>query len=184
MDRTSCTIRQTVLTDAAALVRFRAQIVRQTEFMLKGAEDPQGSLLEQAQWVERFAAHPTSMQCCAVTAHGVIVGLGSITGGEFLRNRHVGTLSVGVLQSHWRRGLGQALVQTCLDWARVNRLMIKLNLQVHASNGSARQLYAKLGFEVEGILRREAKLGNNYDDLIAMGLWLRRRHECAGSAQG
>ena len=48
----------------------------------------------------------------------------------------------------------------------------KVELEVYASNRSAKALYEKLGFEVEGIRKRARKLDGAYEDVILMGLLL------------
>ncbi|HEY3187538.1 MAG TPA: GNAT family N-acetyltransferase, partial [Solirubrobacteraceae bacterium] len=73
----------------------------------------------------------------------------------------------------WRgRGVGTALMQTCVDWAREHGVH-KLSLQVWPHNDAALRLYEKFGFEREGLLRRHYRRQNGEDwDAIVMGLLL------------
>jgi ribosomal protein S18 acetylase RimI-like enzyme len=53
-----------------------------------------------------------------------------------------------VLRSHWKRGIGQALIREAE--ARLQKLgCSKINLQVVASNASVVGFYRRLGYEVE-----------------------------------
>jgi RimJ/RimL family protein N-acetyltransferase len=73
----------------------------------------------------------------------------------------------------WRgRGVGTALVQHCVDWAREQGVH-KLALQVWPHNDAARHLYEKFGFEQEGVLRSHYRRQNGeLWDAIVMGLLL------------
>jgi RimJ/RimL family protein N-acetyltransferase len=73
----------------------------------------------------------------------------------------------------WRgRGVGTALMQSCVDWAR-ERGIHKLALQVWPHNEAAIRLYEKFGFEREGVLRAHYRRQNGeLWDAVVMGLLL------------
>lgn len=73
----------------------------------------------------------------------------------------------------WRgRGVGTALMQSCVDWAR-ERGVHKLALQVWPHNDAAIRLYEKFGFEREGVLRAHYRRQNGeLWDAVVMGLLL------------
>ena len=72
----------------------------------------------------------------------------------------------------WRgRGVGTALMQGCVDWARTSRVH-KLALQVWPHNDVALHLYEKFGFE-RGLLRAHyRRQDGELWDAIVMGLVL------------
>jgi ribosomal protein S18 acetylase RimI-like enzyme len=68
--------------------------------------------------------------------------------------------------SFQRRGIGRALVEAAVGEALARRAT-KVRLRVLAPNVTARRLYERCGFEVEGVLRREFVLdGRDVDDLL------------------
>jgi RimJ/RimL family protein N-acetyltransferase len=73
----------------------------------------------------------------------------------------------------WRgRGVGTALMQGCVDWAR-ERGVHKLALQVWPHNEAAIRLYERFGFEREGVLRAHYRRENGeLWDAIVMGALL------------
>jgi RimJ/RimL family protein N-acetyltransferase len=73
----------------------------------------------------------------------------------------------------WRgRGVGSALVQATIDWARGQRLH-KLCLEVFAHNAAAIALYRKCGFVEEGHrVRHYRRSSGELWDSIIMGLAL------------
>ena len=85
---------------------------------------------------------------------------------------HCGVLGIGVHPQYRGKGIGQRLLTEAL-WRRARQGGLeKVELEVYASNRSAKALYEKLGFEVEGIRKRARKLDGAYEDVILMGLLL------------
>lgn len=80
-----------------------------------------------------------SMHALATDAGGVPIGT-----GRLLPDGHIGRLAV---LAPWRRqGVGSALMQALMEWARQEgHRVARLNAQVHAV-----PLYERLGFQVEG----------------------------------
>jgi len=70
------------------------------------------------------------------------------------------------------RGVGTALMEACVEWARANGVH-KLSLQVWPHNDVALRLYEKFGFEREGVLRNHyRRASGELWDAIVMGLLL------------
>lgn len=83
---------------------------------------------------------------------------------------HVHVLTVNGLAvdpEHQGRGLGRRLLVAALDEAR-RRGARKVSLRVLAPNARARGLYASCGFVVEGVLREEFLLRDQYVDDVLM----------------
>lgn len=57
-----------------------------------------------------------------------------------------------------------------IRWATDNRIIKKLNLAVLENNVAAIQLYKKNGFEVEGRLKKDFFIDEQYYDAILMGM--------------
>lgn len=70
-----------------------------------------------------------------------------------------------------RLGVGRALVQAAIAEARAQGAA-RLTLRVLSVNAPARALYASCGFEVEGVLRGEFRLGGRSVDDVLMALGL------------
>src|SRR5688572_28782911 len=87
---------------------------------------------------------------------------------------HWGCAELGMLvhPDHRGRGVGTALMDTCLDWCRA-RGCHKVTLSVFPHNAAAIALYRRFGFEVEGRQRRHfrRRSGELWDAML-MGLVL------------
>jgi RimJ/RimL family protein N-acetyltransferase len=80
---------------------------------------------------------------------------------------HVGTLGMGLLPDWRGRGLGTQLMAAAVEASRACGLE-RVELAVFADNERAQRLYRKMGFVVEGVQARRAKVDGRYRDEILM----------------
>ncbi|MGH9244690.1 MAG: GNAT family N-acetyltransferase [Acidimicrobiales bacterium] len=124
---------------------------------------------ERRQQLRAMAQEPGEAPACFVAeADGRIVGWVHVDS-----SRHgQADLGMGIIDGYRRQGIGTRLVERAVDWAREQGAH-KLTLQVWPHNIAARRLYEKLGFEVEGRLRRHwRRQSGELWDAIVMGLVL------------
>ena len=78
-----------------------------------------------------------------------------------------------LVDAAWRgRGVGSALVQSGIDWARAQGLH-KLSLEVFPTNTAAIALYRKFGFVEEGLRTKQyRRASGELWDSVVMGLAL------------
>jgi RimJ/RimL family protein N-acetyltransferase len=104
----------------------------------------------------------------------VAVAAGGIVGMLHVERSRFGSGELGMaIERDWRgRGVGSALVQAAIEWARGEGLH-KLCLEVFPHNQAGLALYGKFGFVVEG--RRVKQIRRSSGELwdsIMMGLLL------------
>ena len=81
---------------------------------------------------------------------------GNIVGHVDLRGRperaawHRALLGMGVHRHYRRQGLGHELIETAFAWARTQRFLEWIDLEVLSVNHGARRLYERLGFVTVG----------------------------------
>ncbi len=99
---------------------------------------------------------------------GVLVGML----GMHLPRYLVADLGMNVKDGYRGQGIGSALVERAIEWAR-SAGAHKIALQHWPHNTAARALYEKYGFEEEGYLRRHYPRNNGEIwDAVVMGLLL------------
>jgi RimJ/RimL family protein N-acetyltransferase len=109
---------------------------------------------------------------------GVFVaeGDGRVVGELIVRASRYGYADIGMdVAVDWRRrGVGTALMEACIDWAREQGLH-KLCLEVFPHNEAGTALYRKMGFVDEGLRHKQYRRANGeLWDSLAMGLVLDR----------
>jgi ribosomal protein S18 acetylase RimI-like enzyme len=132
------------------------------------AEERDGIATEPPVDVERQASRMSVDSTLVATAGGELVG------GLWIIPSRFGYGDIGMLVAReWRgRGVGSALVEAAIGWARGHGLH-KLTLQVFPHNAAAIALYRKFGFEEEGRRREHIRRGSGERwDVLDMGLLL------------
>jgi ribosomal protein S18 acetylase RimI-like enzyme len=102
-----------------------------------------------------------------------VIGFGSLQRYAFEAIAHIVELSLAVHPSAHRRGVGRALMNELILWAKTQASVEKIELRVRATNEPAITLYRSLGFVEEGRFVRRIKLtSGTYLDDVAMALWV------------
>ena len=144
-------IRDALSEDAAALVSLRKAIFGETNFMLYAPSEYSASPEELSAQIAKISSSGNSRSLLAETDDAFIGFLG-VMGSPIPRLRHSAQIVVGVLRSHWRQGVGRALLSEAIRWAPAAGLS-RLELFVMSKNTGAIALYEQLGFRIEGSRR-------------------------------
>ena len=171
-------VREAGRRDATRHIELTRDLVAETPFMLKGPRDVLPEAGEHRVYLEHLARLPNCLCLLAVRpglAPGLGIAVGTLTllGGQSYRTRHTAQLSMGVRASAWGVGIGGALLDAGLTWARARPILARVGLQVYASNAAARQLYVSRGFTEEGWLAREVDMEGVWEDLVGMSVDVR-----------
>jgi RimJ/RimL family protein N-acetyltransferase len=158
-------IRQAAPGDAAALVRLAREV---------GAE-PEGWLISTSEWrgagdERRYLRTLRRSRDAAVfvaEADEGIVGRLSVGRDPHPASAHVADLGLMVAKGHRRRGIGRALLEQAVDWARRTGVT-KLELHVFPHNEPAIRLYETFGFRREGYRERHYRRNGGLVDAVLM----------------
>jgi len=104
-----------------------------------------------------------------VEVENMIVGCLNFRGGTRPRNEHAGEFGVSVLKKYWGQGIGSAMIEEMIEWAKVSTVIRKINLLVRSDNSRAVHIYEKLGFMREGVISRGVFISGQFYDYIHMG---------------
>ncbi|MGB0588075.1 MAG: GNAT family N-acetyltransferase [Myxococcota bacterium] len=161
--------------DASAYLVHTKALVGETVYMLKGVQDTLPDLAEQRLIFDYFSR---TLTCLCLVASRPSLGLGrepilaslTLTGARTQRTQHTVQLGMGVLREAWGLGIGSALLDAALTWARANPILSRVRLQVYQDNHAARKLYESRGFVDEGVMQDEVLLSNQWVSLIGMSV--------------
>lgn len=159
------TIRPADPADAAALVALANEV----------GSEPGGWLITTSNWrsvsderryLRSLRRYPHAAVFVAEAPEGV-VGRLSVGRDPHPASHHVADLGLMVAASHRRRGVGRALLEAAVEWARAQGVS-KLELHVFPHNEGAIALYDGFGFEREGYRKRHYRRPDGYVDAILM----------------
>ena len=153
--------------DAATLAALAAAVGREPEGWLLNT-DGWRSVAEERRYLRALRRHPDAAVFVA-EEDGAIVGRLSIARDPHQASRHVADLGLMVADGHRRRGIGRALLEQAVDWARAAGVL-KLELHVFPWNEPAIHLYERFGFEREGLRKGHYRRAGEYVDAILMAL--------------
>ncbi|MES5893881.1 MULTISPECIES: GNAT family N-acetyltransferase [Bacillus cereus group] len=162
------TIRSAAETDAEQLSEIRIQIDGETENMDREAGE---GFIDKIGFQEIIKTDSEKRKnlFLVVEVHNRIVGFSRCEGSDLKRLSHKVEFGVCILKEFWGYGIGKSLLQQSINWADKNEVK-KVSLQVLETNEKAIQLYEKLGFEVEGVLKNDKRLSDGkYYNTVIMG---------------
>jgi ribosomal protein S18 acetylase RimI-like enzyme len=162
------TIRSARVEDAPVLAQAERTIAATPGFLV-----PQPAELPDERFAQKIAAldgADNGRYLVAETA-GQIVGHGMLDPLPLAAVRHVVHLTLVVHPGWDGRGVGRALLERLIEWARTAPSVEKIELNVRSSNTPAQALYRKLGFTEIGRWQRRVKVApGRYVDDVAMEL--------------
>ncbi|MEJ3738264.1 GNAT family N-acetyltransferase [Bacillus tropicus] len=162
------TVRSAAETDAEQLSEIRVQIDGETENMDREAGE---GFIDKIgfQKIIKTDSDETKNLFLVAEVHNRIVGFSRCEGSNLKRLSHKVEFGVCILKEFWGYRMGKSLLQQSIHWADKNEIK-KISLQVLETNEKAIQLYKKLGFEIEGILKNDKKLSDEkYYNTVLMG---------------
>lgn len=154
--------------DAAKLIALRRRLYEETNFLLWEPAEFKVTEVDEAKRIQRVTASGNSA-IFVVEEAGELVGLASAFGGERNRNRHAATLALGLLRSHWSRGIAMQMMRALIEWAPAVGVT-RLDLNVSTANLRAIALYLRCGFQIEGRKRASLLVDGQYVDDYEMAL--------------
>jgi RimJ/RimL family protein N-acetyltransferase len=161
-------VRRAQEADAANLLALRIALFEETEFMLWEPGEFRDNTEDERQRIVRLNSRPNSL-CLVAADREQLVGFLNAMGGQVNRLRHSTALALGVLRSHWGKGVASAMLDEVLAWSRQVGLA-RIELTVHTTNERAIGVYQRSGFQIEGTRRRSLLVSGRYVDEYLMSV--------------
>lgn len=159
--------------DAAGVLALLASVSRDPVNNIgREPDDPMFTGEEEREYLAAQAARPDWCGFAAISETGDVVGLVTIDGKRRLAMRHCGVLGVSVRADYRGQGMGGALMERAIVWARGSGVITRIELQVLARNTTAIGLYERLGFQLEGRHPRAFYRDGGFLDDLTMALLL------------
>ena len=101
------------------------------------------------------------------TENDKIVGYIRAERGKFERNFHTAYIVIGILKKYRGKGIGTPFFNNLDLWAKTNNI-VRLELTVECCNNTAKNLYEKNGFKIEGIRKKSMFVAGSFVDEFYM----------------
>lgn len=152
--------------DAAGLTQLGDAVASEPEGWL-ATQNGWRSVGDERRYLRALRRYPHAAVFVAEAEDGEIVGRLSLSRDQHPASRHVADLGLMVASSHRRQGIGRALLDAAVEWAREHEVH-KLELHVFPYNEAAIGLYEQFGFEKEGYRKQHYRRGDEFVDAILM----------------
>jgi RimJ/RimL family protein N-acetyltransferase len=163
-------IRRAAPADAAALVELGRAVSSEPERWLI-TDGGWRNVSDERRYLRAVRRSPHAAVFVADAA-GEIVGRLSLARDSHPASPHVADLGLMVAADRRGRGIGRALLEQAVAWAREVDVE-KLELHVFPHNEPAIRLYERFGFEREGVRRAHYRRGGELVDAVLMAFRVR-----------
>lgn len=164
-------VRHALPHDANAIVEFYNRVGGETDYLSFGEGEYPQSKEETRQSID---VKQDAVGSCILllVEEEEIIGIGTIDSSSKSRFRHVAVLGIVISKLHTGKGLGRILMNALIGWCKENGQIEKITLVTRFDNKRAIALYEKLGFELEGVFRKDSFDGIRYYDSLSMALFI------------
>jgi len=160
-------IRKADPSDAEQLTRLADAVSAEPEGWLISVAGEWRSAGDERRFLKALRRYQHAAVFVAERDDGTIVGRLSVGRDPHPASTHVADVGLMVARDARRQGVGRALMEAAVDWARETGIR-KLELHVFPWNKAAIALYQAFGFEREGYRKRHYRRGNELVDAILM----------------
>jgi RimJ/RimL family protein N-acetyltransferase len=159
--------------DAEALVRLAEAVSAEPEGWLISTDGEWRSVGDERRYLKAVRRYPHAAVYVAEREEdGAIIGRLSLARDTHPASAHVADLGLMVADDARRQGVGSALLEAAVEWARSAGVR-KLELHVFPWNEPAIQLYERFGFDREGERTAHYRRGDEFVDAILMAYAVR-----------
>ena len=167
----SVAIRPADPADAEQLTRLAEAVSAEPEGWLISLGGEWRSVGEERRYLKALRRFPHAAVYVAERDDGALVGRLSVARDTHPASAHVADLGLMVAKDARRQGVGRALLEAAVDWARGAGVR-KLELHVFPWNEAAIALYERFGFEREGYRKAHYRRGGEDVDAILMAYYV------------
>jgi len=165
----SVLIRQTEISDAEKLLNCIKTYIPQSQYIPKLEQEIKLTIEQEEDWINSFLVNNNSLLLVAEYENQIIGNI-DLTANRRKVMEHTAVIGMGMLKQYRNSGLGTELLLSVIEWAKQNPILELIWLQVYTENELALNLYRKMGFEENGIIKNFFKHNGKYFDNLTMVL--------------
>lgn len=140
-----CCLRNGTESDGQAVFQNFNLTHGETDYLLSYPDENSFDALQEGQFLKQKTESENEIELIAVVSQTVVGTAGIEAVGTKYKVRHRAEFGISVAKEFWGLGIGQALMEACIECARAAGY-IQLELSVVAENARALSMYQKAGF--------------------------------------
>ncbi|GAA0177111.1 GNAT family N-acetyltransferase [Clostridium sediminicola] len=162
-------LRRPRVEDAKEMIEYLNVVGGESDNLLFGVGDFHLTLEQEIEHIKKVNNDENTLMVIGVV-DGKVISISQINNLHRKRIAHNSEISISVKKDYWRNGIGSAVMEELIKFAKNNGIIKNMSLGVKASNVNAIKLYEKFGFEKVGVHKNYFNVDGNYDDEILMDL--------------
>ncbi|ARC86252.1 acetyltransferase family protein [Clostridium argentinense CDC 2741] len=164
-------LRRPMIEDAKRIIEYVNIVGGESNNLLFGKDEFHLTVEEEKEHIKRMNNDSNSLMILGIIDDN-IVSLAQITSSNRKRIAHNSEVSISVKKDYWRNGIGSAVMEEIIRFAREGSVIKNISLGVRASNINAIKMYEELGFVKVGLHKNYFNINDNFDDEILMDLYI------------
>ncbi|CAO5682405.1 MAG: hypothetical protein HEEMFOPI_01658 [Holosporales bacterium] len=163
-------ISEAKIEDAEEIVFFLNNVGGETDFLTFGKNDFPYSGEDERKIIENCLILKQDLMLVC-TFKSEIIGHLFLSRSKQTRLAHIANIGVSVYKQYWGEKIASMMLLKSIEFAKKNGIN-RLEVYVRKDNLMAINLYLKLNFEIESIIKKNIKINNDYYDNYLMVLFL------------
>lgn len=155
-----CEIRELDKSNAEQALCFLEQAAGESDFLTFGLGEFKMSLEQEEKFLENMKENENNLLLGAFVEGRLISIASLLTVSSYKRMQHRSQLGISILKAYWNLGLGTAIMEELLTFARSSKQLEIIELEVITENFAAIHLYEKFGFQIIGTYPRFSKVAD------------------------
>lgn len=152
--------------DAKAFYQFQLLLDQEAKYMLYEPTERVTTVRQIKKTISEIKNTETSTIFIAEKDKQIVGYLG-LYGSSLKRVKHVGYISIGIVEAHCNKGLGYQLLSASFQFAKTTGIN-RLELSVIEENKRAIHLYQKCHFSIEGVRKKAVRINGQWHDELYM----------------
>jgi RimJ/RimL family protein N-acetyltransferase len=162
-------LRKPEIEDAKSVIEHLNVVGGESENLLFGKDEFRLTIEQEMEHIKSISNSTGTLMILGIINNN-IVSIAQISSPNRKRIAHNGEVSISVKKDYWKMGIGSAVMEELIRFAKENNIIKNISLGVKASNTNGIKLYEKFGFKKVGVHKDFFNVNDNFDDEILMDL--------------
>ena len=164
-------LREPLESDAKEMIDYLNTVGGERDNLLFGKGEFRLTLEQEMEYIKKVGNDP-NMRMILGFINNSIVSIAEIRSLSRKRIAHNSEIAISVKKDYWGNGIGSAVMEELIRFAKEHKEIKNISLGVKASNRNAIRLYEKFGFVKVGVHKDYFYINENYDDEWIMDFYL------------